>query len=184
MMSNSIYDIALTKIDGSESTISDYQGKVMLIVNVASKCGLTPQYEGLEALYQAYQDKGLVVLGLPCNDFAGQEPGSNADIQAFCSTSYAVNFPLYSKVNINSSPRHPLYEWLINAQPTSKQLEGGQLMSRLAEKGLSPAVESDVSWNFEKFLVARDGSIKGRFAPDIKPDDASLINAIEEALSA
>ncbi|PHR47546.1 redoxin domain-containing protein, partial [Cycloclasticus sp.] len=105
MMNNSIYDIALTKIDGSESTLSDYQGKVMLIVNVASKCGLTPQYEGLEALYQAYQDKGLVVLGLPCNDFAGQEPGSDAEIQAFCSTNYAVNFPLYSKVNINSSPR-------------------------------------------------------------------------------
>ena len=144
----------------------------------------TSQYEVFEVLYQAYESKGLVVLGLPCNDFAGQEPGSDAEIQAFCSTNYAVNFPLYSKVNINSSPRHPLYEWLINAQPTSKLLEGGQLMSRLAEKGLSPAVESDVSWNFEKFLVARDGSIKGRFAPDIKPDDTSLINAIEEALSA
>lgn len=183
-MNDSIYDIALTKIDGSESTLADYQGKAMLIVNVASKCGLTPQYEGLEKLYQTYQDQGLVVLGLPCNDFAGQEPGTEAEIQAFCTTNYAVNFPMYSKVKINSNPRHPLYEWLINVRPTSQQLEGGQLMSKLAEKGLSSAVESDVSWNFEKFLVARDGSIKGRFAPDIKPDDANLINAIEEALNA
>ncbi|RLA39522.1 MAG: glutathione peroxidase [Gammaproteobacteria bacterium] len=183
-MSNSLYDIPLNKIDGSESTLAEYQGQVALIVNVASKCGLTAQYEGLEKLYEKYKDQNFVVLGFPCNDFAGQEPGSEAEIQDFCTANFGVEFPMYSKVNVNSEPRHPLYTKLIDAKPEAEAAEGGKLKDALAKNGVLPKNETDVTWNFEKFLVGRDGSVLGRFAPDMTPEDGVLLSAIEGALAA
>jgi len=182
-MNTELYQIPLKKIDGQDATLEEYSGQVLLLVNVASQCGLTPQYEGLEVLYQQYKEQGLIVIGLPSNDFAGQEPGTEAEIQSFCANNYAVQFPMYSKMNVNSAPRHPLYKQLITAIPKTQMVIGGKLMKKLAEKNLLPKVESDVKWNFEKFLVARDGSVIGRFAPDVTPDDKVLIKAIEQALA-
>lgn len=183
-MSTSFYDIPLKRIDGSDATLAEYQGKVALIVNVASKCGLTPQYEGLEKLYEKYKDRNFVVLGFPCNDFAGQEPGTEAEIQDFCTAKFGVAFPMYSKVNINSEPRHPLYARLIEARPEAEAAVGGKLKDALAKNGLLPKLPSDVTWNFEKFLIGRDGTVVGRFAPDLTPDADALVSAIESALAA
>ncbi len=182
-MSTSLYDIAVNKIDGQAATLAEHKDKVALVVNVASKCGLTPQYEGLEKLYQRYRDRGFVVLGFPCNDFAGQEPGSEAEIQEFCTANFGVEFPMYSKVKINSEPRHPLYAAMIDAVPEARVAENGKLKDALAKNGLLPKNASDVTWNFEKFLIGRDGSVVGRFAPDIAPDDNALKAAIEGALA-
>jgi len=154
----------------------------MLIVNVASKCGLTPQYAGLQRLHTEYVGRGLSVLGFPCNDFAAQEPGTEAEIGAFCDTHYGVSFPLFSKVNINGSPRHPLYEQLIAAQPEARSCTTGALTEALAKHGLLPKQQGDVLWNFEKFLIGRDGDVRARFAPDITPEDAGLLSEIESAL--
>lgn len=175
-----LYDIPLQLLDGSPLTLASFKGQVLLIVNVASRCGLTPQYEGLEALHRQYRGRGLQVLGFPCNDFLGQEPGSAEEIQSFCSTNYGVSFPLFAKLNANSAPRHPLYAALIAAQP--RATGGGDLRERLAQKNLLPPHESDITWNFEKFLVGRDGRVLARFAPDVAPGDAQLIAAIEAAL--
>lgn len=175
-----LYAIPLQRLDGTPSSLADYQGKVLLIVNVASRCGLTPQYAGLEKLQQQYQAQGLQVLGFPCNDFLEQEPGSAEEIQTFCSTTYGVSFPLFAKLRINSEPRHPLYAALIAARPQATG--GGGLRERLAQKNLLPANESDLTWNFEKFLLSREGQVLARFAPDVAPDDALLIAAIEAAL--
>lgn len=175
-----LYSIPLQRLDGTPLTLESFKGQALLIVNVASKCGLTPQYEGLEKLYRQYQARGLQVLGFPCNDFLGQEPGTAEEIQTFCSTSYGVSFPLFAKLNINSAPRHPLYAALIAAQPQARG--GGGLRERLAQKNLLPPNASDITWNFEKFLVSREGQVLARFAPDVAPDDAQLIAAIEAAL--
>lgn len=177
-----LYDIPLQTINGVPTTLAPYRGQVLLIVNVASQCGLTPQYAGLEQLHETYQARGLAVLGFPCNDFLAQEPGSPEEIQQFCSTSYGVKFPLFAKLKINSEPRHPLYAHLIAAQP---QATGGAgLRDRLAQNNLAPASASDVTWNFEKFLVGRDGQVLARFAPDVTPDAPALLDAIEAALAA
>lgn len=177
-----IKDIALQRIDGSATTLADYSGKVLLVVNVASKCGLTPQYAGLEQLYQRLKGKGLEVLGFPCNDFGAQEPGSESEIAAFCSMNYGVSFPMFSKINANSSPRHPLYAALIEAQPKARSSEDGKLQQTLAKRGLLPKQPTDVTWNFEKFLIGRDGQVLARFAPDVVPDASELVAAIESAL--
>ena len=161
-----IQDIALTRIDGSASTLGDYAGHVVLVVNVASKCGLTPQYASLEHLYTTHKSKGLVVLGFPCNQFRGQEPGAEAEIEAFCSTTYGVDFPLFSKLEVNGPERHPLYAALVAAEPVAQEKPDGTLRADLAKYG-SPAEPSDLLWNFEKFLVGRDGTVLGRFAPDV-----------------
>ena len=182
-MSNNLYTIPVTTINNTETTLAEHKGKVVLIVNVASKCGLTPQYEGLEKIYQKYLDQGLVVLGFPSNDFAGQEPGSESEIQSFCTMNYGVKFPMYSKVNVNSEPRHPLYATLIEAQPKAIASADGQLIETLTKHNLLPENETDVTWNFEKFLVSRDGDIVGRFAPDMAPEDEVLTGAIEQALA-
>lgn len=182
-MGNNLYDIPLTTIDNTESKLADYSGKVMLVVNVASKCGLTPQYESLEKVYEKYVDQGLVVLGFPSNDFAGQEPGTEAEIQSFCTMNYGVKFPMYSKVNVNSEPRHPLYQALIEAQPKAVASADGQLIETLTKHNLLPEKDTDVTWNFEKFLISRNGEVIGRFAPDMAPDDQVLIEAIERALA-
>lgn len=181
-MTSSLYDIPLTRLDGSATTLGDWRGQVLLIVNVASKCGLTPQYTALEALYRELLGKGLQVLAFPCNDFAGQEPGSEAEIQSFCDTQYAVSFPLFGKVRINSEPRDPLYAALIAAVPHAQASSDGTLRKTLAQHKLLPAHETDVTWNFEKFLVGRDGSVLARFAPDIAPDDPVLRQAVDASL--
>ncbi|MEN3277544.1 MAG: glutathione peroxidase [Massilia sp.] len=180
-MSN-LFDIPLRRLEGQAATLADYRGKVMLIVNVASQCGLTPQYAGLEKLFEQYEERGLVVLGFPCNDFGAQEPGSEAEIADFCQRNYGVRFPMFEKVEVNREARHPLYRELIAAQPEARQLDGSTFAAKLAQHGLSPKNPADVMWNFEKFLVGRDGQVLARFAPDVKPDDPALVAAIEAAL--
>jgi glutathione peroxidase len=181
-MSEEIYGIPLRRIDGTGTTLAEYRGRVMLIVNVASKCGLTPQYAALQALHATYSQRGLAVLGFPCNDFAAQEPGTDGEIAAFCDTTFAVTFPLFSKINVNSTPRHALYEQLIASRPEARTNSSSALKETLAKHGLLPKLPSDVLWNFEKFLVGREGQVRSRFAPDIVPDDAGLVSEIETAL--
>jgi glutathione peroxidase len=175
-------DIPLRRIDGSQATLKDFEGSVLLVVNVASKCGLTPQYEGLEQLYKKYQGEGLVVLGFPANDFAGQEPGSNQEIAEFCSTKFNVDFPLFEKISVKGDSQHPLYQALTAAQPAAAANEGGTLLAKLAEHGLAPTSPKDIAWNFEKFLIDRHGNVAGRFAPDVTPDNPVLVKAVESAL--
>lgn len=177
-----IYDIAVTSIDGKPQKLGDYAGKVMLIVNVASKCGLTPQYEGLEKAYEKLRDKGLVVLGFPCNQFGEQEPGSEAEIKDFCISNFGVKFPMFSKLDVNGATRHPLYQALIAARP--KAVTGAGLREKLAGYGRKPEKDSDILWNFEKFLISRSGEVVGRFEPDIAVDDPKLLQAIEAQLAA
>jgi glutathione peroxidase len=183
-MASPLYDIAVEDIDGNPTTLTPWVGKVLLIVNVASKCGLTPQYEALEAVYEKYRDQGLVVMGFPSNDFAGQEPGTEAEIKSFCETNFNVQFPLFGKVHANGADRHPLYSSLIKARPEATPKEGGQLRGKLGAKNLLPPGKSDITWNFEKFLVDREGNVVGRFDPDVTPDDLKLTQAIESALAA
>lgn len=180
-MTQNLYEVPLKRIDGSDTRLADYQGKVLLIVNVASKCGLTPQYEGLEKLYRDKQAQGLEVLGFPANDFKGQEPGSDAEIASFCSTNYDVSFPLFSKIVVTGADKHPLYQALTQAQP--KTDDSGTMRTRLQGFGITPTEEPEVLWNFEKFLIARDGSVVGRFSPDLKPDDSALTAAIDRELA-
>ncbi len=182
-----LYDLPLTTLSGSPASLADYKGKVLLIVNVASKCGLTPQYTALEALYRRFKDKGLVVLGFPANDFAEQEPGTNDDIAKFCSIDYPVTFPIFSKIAVNGPERHPIYTMLTSLMP-QHQADGADfrdnLDNYLSGENLPPTRPLPaVLWNFEKFLIGRDGSALARFAPDIKPDDPRIVAAIETALS-
>lgn len=158
-----IFDVSVNNIDGQPTTLAPYRGGVLLIVNVASACGYTGQYEGLQALYAKYQKRGLTVLGFPCNQFGGQESGSNAEIKEFCSANFHVTFPMFAKIAVNGAQRHPLY-------------------AALAESGA--VFPGDISWNFNKFLVGRDGKVVARFDSGAEPDSASLVAAIEAALSA
>ena len=145
----SVYDIPVKDIDGKDTSLKAYKGKVILIVNVASKCGLTPQYQALETLQEKYKDKGFTVLGFPCNQFGGQEPGTNEEIKQFCSSKYNVSFPLFDKIDVNGPKRHPLY---------------------VALAGPESPYPGDIKWNFNKFLIGRDGKIIKRFEPRTKPD--------------
>jgi glutathione peroxidase len=173
--------IPVERIDGSPTSLAEHQGKVMLVVNVASKCGLTPQYEGLEKLYGNYRAKGFVVCGFPANDFAGQEPGSNDEIQSFCTTSFGVDFPMYAKISVTGPDRHPLYTALTAAQP--KQTGDTVVFrQRLRDFGVTPLEEPELLWNFEKFLVSRDGKVVARFAPNLVPEDPAIVAAIEQEL--
>ena len=179
-MASKLYDVPVKAIDGSEGTLAPYAGKVLLIVNVASKCGLTPQYEGLEALYEAKKGQGLEILAFPANNFMGQEPGTDAEIQSFCTLTYDVHFPLFSKISVLGDDRHPLYDLLTGEKPAA---EGdGPFRERLKGYGIVREDPSDVLWNFEKFLVGRDGTVIGRFAPDITAADPRLTAAIDDAL--
>jgi glutathione peroxidase len=155
-----VHDFQATTIDGEEKSLADYRGRVMLITNVASKCGFTPQYAGLEKLYETYEDRGLVVLGFPCDQFGHQEPGDEAEIANFCSLTYDVKFPMFSKIDVNGSGAHPLYQWL-------KSQKAGLLGGR-------------IKWNFTKFLVDGDGNVLKRYAPTTKPADIAA--DIEAAL--
>ena len=181
-MTAKLYDIPVKHIDGSEGNLAPFRGKVLLVVNVASKCGLTPQYAGLEQLYQDKRAQGLEVLGFPANNFGGQEPGSDAEISEFCTLKFDVHFPMFSKISVAGQDQHPLYAHLISQQPEAA--DTGPLRERLKGYGITPASGRDVLWNFEKFLVGRDGAVKARFSPDIAADDPRLRTAIEAALAA
>ncbi|MFS0849593.1 glutathione peroxidase [Novosphingobium panipatense] len=174
--------IPLTRIDGTPDSLGEHAGKVLLVVNVASKCGLTPQYEGLEALYGEYRDKGLEILGFPANDFGAQEPGTHEEIAQFCSANYGVSFPLFAKADVTGAGKQPLYAALTEAQPT-KQGPAEEFRERLKGYGMTPTQDPEVLWNFEKFLVGRDGKVAGRFAPGVEPKDPALVSAIEAELA-
>jgi len=182
-MSNAIFDTKLTTINGKHTTLGAYKGSVLLVVNVASQCGLTKQYEGLERLYQAVHGEGFEVLGFPCNEFGAQEPGTEEEIQSFCTTNFGVKFPMFSKIEVNGEHRHPLYQSLIAAQPEATKPEGSEFYQRLASKGREPKHAGNIFWNFEKFLIGRDGQVIGRFAPDMTPEDPILVAAIKQALA-
>lgn len=174
--------IPLTRIDGSADTLANHKGNVLLVVNVASKCGLTPQYEGLEKLYTEYKDQGLEVLGFPANDFGAQEPGTDEEIVAFCSANYGVSFPMFTKADVSGANKQPLYAELIQAVPT-KQGDVDGMKERFKGYGMTPNDDPDVLWNFEKFLIGKDGQVAGRFAPAMTPDDPALVKAIEKELA-
>lgn len=181
-MSAPIEAIPLKRIDGAPAKLGDWSGQVRLVVNVASKCGLTPQYEGLEALQKTYGAKGLTVMGFPANDFAAQEPGENAEIAQFCTTNYGVDFPMFEKISVVGAGQHPLYAALTSARPQAVAHDDA-FRQRLAGGGRVPPTPKDVLWNFEKFLISRDGEVVGRFSPEIRPDDPVLTGAIEAELA-
>ena len=166
----STHDFTATTADGAPTSLGEYAGKVLLIVNVASKCGLTPQYEGLEALYRADKDRGLEVLGFPCNQFKGQEPGTDEEIQEFCKTTYDVTFPVFAKVDVNGSDADPLYQYLRKEAPGDFGPQYGGFYDAISK--ISPeAGADDVKWNFTKFLIGRDGAVIKRYEPPVSPDD-------------
>lgn len=159
-----LHDFQVKDIAGNDRTLADYKGKVCLVVNVASECGLTPQYDGLQRLHTRLHDQGLEILGFPCNQFGAQEPGSDAEIQEFCTTNFGVSFPMFSKVEVNGEGRDPLYAWLTEAQ-------------------VGPDAAGDIAWNFAKFVIGRDGSVVARFAPPVEPGAREVIQSIEGALA-
>jgi glutathione peroxidase len=160
---SSLHDIPVHTLSGDPASLGDHKGKVLLIVNVASKCGLTPQYSGLESLHERYADRGFAVLGFPCNQFGAQEPGSADEIATFCSTTYGVTFPMYEKIEVNGEGRHAIYD-------------------QLTEAADGEGYTGDIRWNFEKFLVAADGDVIARFSPIVTPEATELVDAIEAAL--
>jgi glutathione peroxidase len=180
-MTTALQDIPVTRIDGSPDSLRAHAGKVLLLVDVASKCGLTPQCDGLEKLYEDKRAQGLEVLGFQANDFGAQEPGSDAEISEFCALTYGVKFLLFSKISVLGAGQHPLYAGLTAAQPTA--IGDGPFRERLKGYGITPANPVDVLWNFEKFLVGRDGKVVARFAPDVAADDPRLAEAIAAALA-
>ena len=159
----SVYDFTMKNIDGKDVNLGAYKGKVVLIVNVASRCGYTPQYEGLQKLYTTYKDRGFVILGFPANNFLGQEPGTNEEIKEFCSLKYGVTFPMFSKISVKGDDKHPLYKFL-------------------TEKETNPDFGGEITWNFNKFLVGKDGKILAHFSQKDKPEDEKVVQAIEAAL--
>ncbi|MFV8868930.1 glutathione peroxidase [Serratia fonticola] len=182
-MSNPIYAIPLQTIENQSTTLNAYAGKVLLVVNVASECGLTKQYEGLEKLYETWREQGFAVLGFPSNEFLGQEPGSNEEILAFCRGTFGVQFPMFAKIEVNGDGRHPLYRELIAAQPQAVAPEGSGFLERMSSKGRAPKHTGDILWNFEKFLIGRDGQVIQRFSPDMTPEDPLVSEAIKQALA-
>lgn len=179
---SSFYDQSVKKINGQQVSLGDFKGKVLLVVNVASKCGLTPQYEALEKIHEKYQSKGFSVLGFPANEFAGQEPGSNAEIADFCSTKFNVQFPMFEKIVVTGPGTHPLYKILTQEKPSATKTDDN-FEKQLQEYGHVRQNPSDVLWNFEKFLISKDGKIIDRFSPEIAPDNKLITEAIEKALA-
>jgi glutathione peroxidase len=182
-MTASLYDIPVRKIDGTPASLAEFKQQVLLVVNVASKCGLTKQYDGLEKLYETYRDRGLVVAGFPADDFAHQEPGSNAEIQEFCRTNFGVTFPLFEKITVVGEHKHALYRALTEARPTALSTAEVPFREQLRGYGMTPNPAPEVLWNFEKFLVSKDGAVVQRFAPDTAPEDPVLVNAVEAELT-
>lgn len=177
-----LQDIPLRRIDGTQASLADYRNQVLLIVNVASKCGFTPQYEGLEKLQERYSSRGFTVLGFPANDFAEQEPGTNAEIAQFCTTNFGVKFPLFEKITVVGPQKHPLYAALTEALP-KRENNTRELRQHLIEFGVTPTSEPEVLWNFEKFLVNREGVPVARLGSDIEPNDPKLLSRIEALLA-
>jgi len=159
-----MYEFTMKDIDGSDVSLEKYKGNVVMLVNVASRCGLTPQYEGLQAIYDKYKDRGFTVLGFPANNFMGQEPGTEAEIKEFCSLNYNVGFPMFSKISVKGTDQHPLYRFLTHPET-------------------NPGFDGDITWNFEKFLADREGKIIARFSPRTVPTDAEVIEKLEAALA-
>jgi len=180
-----LYDIPIRKADGGETKLDGFRGKVLLLVNVASKCGLTPQYEGLEKIYKRYKDRGLMILGFPANEFGHQEPGTDAQIQEFCSLNYGVSFPVFSKLVVKGPGQHPLYAYLTRAQPEASKPGSPilRVLRKTLHSGSFTGEAGEITWNFEKFLVDREGEVAARFSPDTKPEDPGLIGAIEAELA-
>ncbi len=178
----SIYNIPVKTIDGKETNLEAYKGKTLLVVNVASKCGLTPQYEGLQKLYSEYKDKGVEVLGFPANNYLGQEPGTEDEIKDFCSTNYNVTFPLFAKLSTKGDDQHELYKYLTETKPETDVNDGG-LEEKLKGFNQFRSTPSEVLWNFEKFLVSKDGEIVARFAPDVAPNDERLLAKLDAELA-
>ena len=160
---SSVYDFTMKDIDGNDVKLDAFRGRLIMIVNTASKCGYTPQYEGLEAIYKKYKDRGFVILGFPANNFMGQEPGTEKEIKEFCTLKYNVTFPMFSKISVTGRDQHPLYGFLTN-------------------KATNPEFGGEISWNFNKFLIGKDGKVVGRFATAVNPEDASVVAAIENQL--
>lgn len=181
-MTSTIYDIPAKRIDGTDASLRDFAGHVVLVVNVASACGLTPQYEALEKLYERERDRGLVIAAFPANDFGAQEPGSNEEIAQFCSTKFNVTFPMFEKIAVTGDDKHPLYRMLVSEQP-GKLGDAEGFRKHLVGFGIAPTADPEVLWNFEKFLIARDGSVVARFAPNVTPDDPLVKAAIERELA-
>lgn len=179
-MTSALLETPVKDIEGKEDTLKSYAGKVLLVVNVASKCGLTPQYKGLEELYQAKKGEGLEILGFPANDFNGQEPGTEEEIKSFCSTNYDIHFPLFGKISVLKEGKHPLYEKLKQAMP--KAVGDGPMREKLKGYGISANEAPEILWNFEKFLIGRNGEVVARFAPDVTADDPRLVAAIDAEL--
>ncbi len=159
-----LYDIPIHTLQGADTSLAQYQGKALLLVNVASKCGLTPQYEGLERLQKEFADRGFSVVGFPCNQFMGQEPGTAEEIEQFCSTTYGVSFPLMEKIEVNGEGRHPIY-------------------AELTEKADADGEAGDIKWNFEKFLVSPIGDVVARYRPQVEPEDPAVVRDIEAQLA-
>lgn len=180
---STLKDIPVNTITGEETTLGAIDAEVLLVVNVASKCGLTPQYEALEALHRAYAGRGLAVCGFPANDFLGQEPGTNDEIAEFCKTSFDVTFPMFSKIVVSGEGRHPLYSEMISQRPDASGNHEAQ-RERLHGFDIETTDPPEVLWNFEKFLIGKDGSVIERFSPNTTVDDQIVVDAIEAALSA
>lgn len=180
-MANELYKIPVKTIDGAETNLGAYKDKVLLVVNVASKCGLTKQYDGLQKLYAEYHDKGFEVLGFPANDFMGQEPGTEAEIKEFCDANYKVKFPLFSKVSVKGDAQNALYKHLTETKPDT-DVNDGEFEAKLAGYGSTRSTPSEVLWNFEKFLIGKNGEVVARFAPDVTADDERLIAKVEAEL--
>jgi glutathione peroxidase len=183
-----VYEIPVNRITGEGASLADYRGKVLLVVNVASQCGLTPQYDALEKIYSRFKDSGLVVCGFPANDFGAQEPGSNEEIQTFCRSTFGVDFPLFQKIAVTGTETHPLYQSLVAAQPKAigdtrpafRERLNGFLQSK---HNSTTNPEPGILWNFEKFLIDRHGNVAARFSPEVLPDDPAVVSAIESALN-
>jgi glutathione peroxidase len=182
-MANKIYDIPVKTIDGTETTLSDYKDKVLLLVNVASQCGLTPQYTGLEKMYEEYRDQGFEVLGFPANNFGAQEPGTEEEIKDFCDTNYKVQFPLFSKISVKGDDQHPLYKYLTETKSEADVSNGDAFETKLKSYGVERENANDIGWNFEKFLVAKNGEVVARIAPDVTPEDERVVEKVKAELS-
>ncbi len=176
---SSLLDIKFENFQGEEKTLKDYEANLYLIVNVASKCGLTPQYEGLEKVYREFKSQGHLVVGFPANEFLAQEPGTNEEIQSFCQVNYDVTFPVMKKIVVKGEGQHPLYATLTQSKPEATIDPSSKFLGMLKDKGLLSGGPTDIKWNFEKFLVSKDGTIINRYSPDITPDHDLVINDIK-----
>ena len=180
-MQPALFSIPVKTIDGQETTLADYAGKVLLVVNVASRCGFTPQYDGLELLFETMGDRGFAVLGFPANDFADQEPGSNKEIKDYCRKTYNASFPIFEKIAVTGPEKHPLYAALTTAQP-KQHGDTEDFKRRLVEFGVTPNDDPELLWNFEKFVIGRGGNVVARFTSDTVPDHPSLVSVIDSEL--